>query len=477
MKDKIFHIFKPIDLTTGKPWKVMLSFALPILIATILGNAFSLINSLVLKINVGGDSVTAINACSALSSMLFNFAYGCSSGFAISAANKKGAKDTLGLTKVYHSSLFLSLILSSLISIVGLCFYKDLLVLLNINERYLIKASAYFQIILFAFPFMMLTNFLANFTRSIGNSFVPLLLSFITALFNIAFAFLFTSVFKFDTRGVAFATLISNGLTAMLYFVYLHKKHPELNVNKSNLSIDKRNIFDLLKLGLPLGFQWSILFIGSFVLSSQLNLFGDGAATKAVSCYSHLEVYLTIPLQVVSQTLLSFVGQNFGAKDKDRIFKGIKTALVIDGIAYMLILIAGYILTPFTPYIFLPAEELTGNFGAKIIYYCTTYLHVLVPCLIFQAIVTFSRSCLQGIKKTFIPFLSGVGELFARIAISLLLPSLINPSNPYSDESFVGICFSTPFAWVISSLIMGGSVIYIFYIRKLKQLDTEIVIN
>lgn len=140
-------------------------------------------------------------------------------------------------------------------------------------------------------------------------------------------------------------------------------------------------------------------------------------------------------------------------------------------ICYALIVIIGFIIIPNVPYIFLPKNELTGEEGTKIIYYCSTYLKILIPFLIMQGIVQMSRSCLQGIKKPMIPFLSGIGELIARVVICLFIPGWINPSHPTSNESYLGICFSTPIAWVVSAIIMGGSVIYIIFIKNLRSLD------
>lgn len=463
-------LFKPIDLTEGTPWKVILLFAIPILISTILGNAFSLINALVLKYNVGGDSVTAINQTGPISSILFNFAYGCSSGFSVIASNKHGAKDDEGVRKTFYNSIFLSLILAILIITIGFCTYKQLLYALNINEIYIRKAADYYQIILASFVFMILANFLGNFLRAIGNSSIPLVFSLISTIINILLACLFTGPIKLDTRGVAFATLLSNLILTIIYIIYIYFKYPHLRYKKGDLIPDKKMLIDLLKLGLPLGFQWSILFVGSFVQARQVNQFGDGLCSKAVSCYSPFESYITIPLSVMSSALLSYVGQNYGAKKKDRIKKGIRDVLVIDIISYAIILVIGLSLINYVPYIFLPANELDGIKGETIKYYCSTYLKIMIPFLIMQGITQMSRSSLQGIKKPIIPFISGVGELLARVLVCLFIPQLINPNNPLSNESYVGICFSTPIAWITSAIIMGGSVIWIIYIKNLKEI-------
>ena len=255
----------------------------------------------------------------------------------------------------------------------------------------------------------------------------------------------------------------------MEVYEYIYKKYPEFHLTKEGAKFDKNMTSNLLKLGIPLGFQWSILFIGSFVQSRQVNLFGDGLATKAVTCYSPFEGYITIPLSVMSSALLSFVGQNYGAGYFDRIKKGIKECILIDIIFYIFILLITIPLIKYVPYIFLPATDLEGQAGELIKFYSNTYLYIVTPSLILQGLLQLSRSSLQGIKKPMIPFLSGVGELVARILVCLFIPSLINPSNPFSNESYVGICFSTPSAWLVSVLIMGLSSIYIIFIKGLEN--------
>lgn len=465
---KIKKLFKPIDLTKGTPWKVIILFAIPILISTLLNNAFSLINSLVLKSTVGGDSVTAVNQTGPISSILFNFAYGCSGGFAVISSNMHGAKDENGVRNAFHHSLIFSSIIAFIIIIIGLIFYKDLLVILNVDEIYLQKAADYYQIILLSFIFMILSNYLGNFLRSIGNSTVPLIISMLSTLVNIILAFILTGVIHLDTKGVGLATLIANLFNTVISLIYIYKKYPFLKYKDSKFNFDKKMSINLLKMGLPLGFQWSILFIGTFVQAQKVNEFGQ-LAQKAVGCYSSMEGYLTIPLSVIASSLLSFIGQNYGANEKKRIKEGIKDALIIDIISYLFILIIGFTLTPYVPYIFLPAEDLIGQEGQRIKFYCSTYIKVLLPFLILQGIVQLSRSSLQGIKKPIIPFISGIGELFARVAICLFIPSLINPNNPLSDASYIGISFATPIAWLISAIIMGGSVIYIIYLKDFKQ--------
>lgn len=459
-------ILESIDLTSLKPIKAILLFSIPILLATLFSSAFSLINAIVLKYTVGGDSVTAVNATSPISSLIFQFAYGCSSGFAIVASNKKGANDENGVKEALVHSIFLGVCLAILITTIGLLFYQQLINLLKIDIAYQEKAISYYKIILCGFIFTILNNVLGNFLRAIGNAFIPLLASITSTIVNILLAFALTAntlPFNLDTKGVAIATIIANLVSCLIMLIHIYKNIPSLRITKSDLKIDKQLIKLMLRLGVPLGFQWSILFIGSFVQSSKVNSFGY-FATKAASCYSPFDGYLYIVFSVLSTTTLSFVGQNYGANKFKRIVSGVKAVVLIDFIFYALILIVTLPLVDKIPYIFLPANEVND----EVVFYCSTYLRLEIIFLIMQGIVMLSRVVLQGIRKTLVPFISGVGELLMRVLVCLLLPSIVDSANILSNKAYFAICFSTPLAWSISALIMGGSVIYIYFKSKGK---------
>ncbi len=480
----IKKIFAPVDLTHGKPITRLIRFAIPILLSTILSNAFSLINALILKTTVGGISVTATNSTSSISAILFNFAYGCTSGFAVIMANKKGKNDEDAQNKTLYTCFTLVLVIGLVITIIGLASYKALMSFLNIPEMYIDKASDYFQIILIGFLITLMSNLMSNFVTALGNSSVSLLVSFAGTSVNILFGFLLTGVIRLDTRGVAIATLLANCTTFTLNFLYLMKNHSYLRLRKGVSKVEKGLVLDCLKMGLPLGFQWSILFIGSFFQQKVVNGFGRelvydsttgsnkeiGYATMANTCYSSFEGYLTIPLSVMSSALLHYVGQNYGARNKERIRQGIRSAILIDFITYALILIIGLSCAKYVPYIFLTKNDI----NERVLFYCSTYLYVLTPFLICQGLLQLSRSVLQGIKKPLIPLISGIGELVARILVCEFIPGLVNSSNPTSDASYIGVCFSTPSAWVVSVLIMGGTVFYFVVIKKLEVVDKAI---
>ena len=462
---KIKNIFAFQDLTTGRPFKAILLFAIPILLSNLLGSSIGLINTLVLKTTVGSTSVVAMNQTNSINSLLFQLGFGASSGFAIIGSQRYGAKDEVGLKRAFNISIVLCLILSLIISLAGFICLDPLLNFLNVNAIFYERAKIYLIMLLAGFIFNLLNNLIANYLRALGNSSFPLMTSLGTALLNILFVYLLTArnLANLDTLGCGIANILVNIISISINYIYLIKKHNFIKFSFVSLKGDKAIYFDLLKLGLPLGFQWSILFIGSFVQNSQINSYGPDASS-AMTCYSQFENYLTIVFSVLASALLTFVGQNYGAKKYKRVRKGILECVLLAFIFYLVLLVVGFSTAKFVPYIFLNA----GDINEKIIYYTSTYLYVLTPSLILQGVLMISRSSLQGIKKPLIPFISGVGELVARIIVSLSLPYLIdnNYKVTHSDSSFIGLCFSNTSAWLVSFLLMGTATLVMIILNK-----------
>lgn len=470
-ENRLKKLFGYRDLTVGTPIKVILLFAIPILFANLLTQGLNLCNSLVLKATVGGDSVTAMNQTSSLSSLLFNFLYGSSTGFAVIAANAYGKKDTQRMGKIFVSSIFLTLVISLLITVFGLIFLKDLLNLLNVDEEFFDKAYIYFFVILCGFVLLGLNNLFGNFLRAFGNSVFPLVVSAVTMGFHVLWVFLLTSpsIAGLDTEGAAIATLITNGLGALANYLYLIHTHGDLKFSKANVKVEWSLYGSLLANGLPLGFQWSILFIGSFVQNSQVNAFGT-AASKGMTCYSSWETYLNAPLQVLGQASLNFFGQNYGAGKYKRVKTGYLHSLLAASVFYVFLVIVGELTAPYVAYIFLPSEDVTEAVN----WYTTTYLRIMLPFQICQGVLINSRSVTQGIKKPLVPLIGGIGELIARILVSLYLPLAFtdDPSTVY-NEKFVGLCFSNPAAWFTSMLIMGGCALFMVVLNPKYKSDLE----
>lgn len=461
---KFKSLFGFQDLTrNARPIKVMILFAIPLIITALINNGMSLINSMVLKETVGGDSVTAINQTSSLSAILLQFGFGCTSGFGVIIANLHGAKDEEGVKKAIVSSIILCFIIWIIVCVVGLIFLKPLLNFLHVHELYYDKAYAYFIVILVGYIFTLLSNLSGHILRALGNSFIVLVSSVITIGLQIGFCFLLTvkNIANLDTIGAGIALVSASFINFIICSFFVFKKY---HINKSSFKIEKNIYKDLLKLGLPIGFQWSILFVGTFVLNSQVNLFGAYAA-KGMAVYSSWETLaINSFMAAIGVTVSNYVGQNYGIKNYKKIKQGIIDGYILAGIFYLFMLAILLPTVRLIPYIYLPKVEV----NERVQFYSSTYLYITISACILQGIIVVSRGALQGIKKPLFPFIAGLGELGARIGISLFIPYLIdkNYKQTLSDASYVGISFSNASAWLISALIMAVAVIILIYRNK-----------
>lgn len=459
--NKIKSFFSYQDLTRdSKPILTMLIFAIPLFVSAFVNNGMSLINSIVLKATVGGDSVTAINQTSPLSALILQFGFGCTAGFGVVIANLCGAKDEARVKKAIFISIISCFLIWLVLGGIGIITLRPLLNLLNVNDLYYEKAYIYFVVMLVFYILNLLSNLSAHILRALGNSFVVLVSSIISTAFQIGFCFLFTSksIANLDTLGAALAMARASLINAGICFFFIFKKY---HICKKDMEFDRDIIKDMARLGLPLGFQWSILYIGSFVLASQVNLFGV-YASKGMAVYSSWEGFaINTAMGTTGLMMSNFVGQNYGKKQYARIKRGILDGYLIVFIIYLIQLVVLLPTVRFVPYIYLPANEV----NERVMFYSTTYLYVTISMALFQGLINISRGALQGIKRPLFPFISGIGELFARIGVSLLVPYIIdkNYRNTLSDASYIGISFATGTAWFVSFLIMGTALIFLVF--------------
>lgn len=461
----IRKMFGFIDLTKGSPLKVLILFSIPLFLTLLITNSLNIVNALVLKQTVGGDSVTAINQTNSLNAILLNFGLGTCSGFSVIGGHYFGKKDRDNTIKAFHNSFYLSFIIGVFSSIIGFIVLRPSLELLNVDVRYFQLAYEYYMFIIAGFSIIILNQLAMAFLRAMGNSFFPLIVSVIMMLIQIVLIYFLTSghFASLDTMGCGIAVVTINLIGLLINYVYLIRKYPYLKINLLKFRYDKVMGKELLRQGLPLGAQWSVLFVGSFVLIRQLNLFGPEAG-MAITVFTHMEAYSSIFFATIATSLLSFVSQNYGAGQVGRIKQGIKWSLIMVVICYLIVFVIGYALIPIASDIFLPSHSITAN----VRFYASVNLYILYPTAIFCALATVFRAILQGIKRPWIPLVSGFGELIMRIVIALVVPLLLDSNYQLtkSPEAFIGISFSNFGAWLIASIIMGTPVVLIFVFKQ-----------
>lgn len=451
------RMFGVIDLTTGSPLKVLFMFSLPILITGLLINSLNLINILILKFTIGGEGVTAINQTNTINLIILNFAIGVCSGFEVVGGHHYGNKDFDRTKQAFHHSVFLFLIISGLLIILGVIILNPTLTLLRVDERYFRKAHDYYFIIILGLPIIILNQLMMAYLRVVGEYVYPVIIAVASSLVQILFIYLLTSnnLANLDTIGFGIATLIANGFGLVANYLYLVKRFPQLSLGKG-FKVQKWITLDLLKQGLPLGLQWSVFFVGYFVFTRQINLFGPDAG-HGMTVFSNMEAYSSLFFSTIAVSLLSYVSKNYGANQIGRIKAGVKWALFLNLGGFIIMFVIGYLLIPYAPDIFL--NQATINQDVR--FYSSVYLYIFYPSIILTSLLTVARATLQGLKKPLISFISGIAELVMRLLILLLLPYLVDPNylTTHSRNAYIAISFSSAGAWFISALILSVSML------------------
>lgn len=471
---RIKKLFEPIDLTKGEIHKTILVFLIPIMLSLVFQQANFLTDSIVLGRNLSAEQIAGVNDVNPLINLVIMIAIGAASGFSVVTAHKAGAHDPDGVRKSFLVQIYLSLGLSVILTILGVLFTPQLLRLLSIvpgeegsaGQAVYQAAYNYLLTIYIGIVFQVASNVIICVLQAIGDSYTPFLFLLLGVVVNIVLDLLFVAGFHWGELGAAWATNITALVSGGLCFLYAFRKYPQLRFRKGDGKVTFQFVLEHLKLGLPLGFQFSILEIGIVIMQRAVISFDYVSAgsyammsgTPAQVGYSIACKYSGIFCGVYSSfgtAMMAFMGQNYGARDWKRVKAGFKASIQIGTIFWLLCCAVGFLLMINNAYlhIFLDSSLVTE----EVIKYGNTYMLIALPTGIFLMVLFDLRNTLQGLNQPLFPFLAGIGELLARSLLCLFLPPMMNggPIDHTADiKGYIGVCLADPLAWISATLIM-----------------------
>lgn len=485
--NKLKELFKPLDLTKGSVWKVIICFSIPILISYLFQQIYTIADAAICGQFLNKNQVAGVNNTGNIVFIVLQFAFGCTAGFSVITSKNLGQKNIAAVKRSLSTQIVLSLIISVLLTVISIFSINPLLKWIGLeksvnpiqNEIYQ-SAYVYVFIIFAGSITQIFYNLISSFLRSVGDSHTPLIFLIISTVLNIALDLLFIAVFKKGVAGAAIATIIAQAISAMGCFVYTFVKYKEYRLAKSDFRLEKNSVINHLKLGLPLAFQFSILCIGLIVMQAVIVKFDtstDGivisaAAQNGFGAATKLNNFLMCPYNALGTAMLSYCGQNYGANETERVKKGVKDALAIAFVIFIICAAIGLLLTINGTYmkIFYSREKISD----LAIRYGNTYLYCDLSLYYILGILCVLRNSLQGIEKSLFPFIAGVGELIARTVLCLVLPAMINngPINVNaSKNALLGLTFADPLAWAVASaVLLFGAFKYIFNAKQRRHL-------
>ncbi len=472
IKQSFVNLFKPVDLTKGKPLKVILIFMVPILISLIFQQIYTISDAAIVGNTLSTNEVAGVNVSYSLIFIVLQFAFGCTAGFSVITSNKMGENNLEGVRKSFACQILVSLIISILLTFIAILCIPFLLNFIGIESTHADYQYAYTYIFIIYLGLIcqVFYNLIVSVLRSVGDSLTPLLFLIGSTILNIGLDFLFICTFKMGVSGAAIATVIAQFVAALACFIYSFVRYDFLRIKINDFKLSYKFVIDHLKLGLPMAFQFSILAIGLIILQKAVVKFDINGFENAKNGYGaavKFNDFLMTPLNALGTAMLSYAGQNYGSKDINRLKKGIKTSFILMLSLYAILAVIGCLCSiggAFV-YIFLSGDKIND----RVIFYASSYM--VVDSLMYFSLggLFLCRNILQGLGKSIYPLLSGITELIGRILICEFLPQLINPSNPISDASFIGLCFADSMAWVLAVCVMSYGIIH--YIIKGKISD------
>ncbi len=445
-----------IDLTKGTPIKVILLFTFPLLLGNLFQLFYNFIDAIIVGHTLGKDAFAAVGATSALNFLVMGFAIGITSGFSIIISQRFGANDIEGVKKSFIIGLFLTLVTSIGLTIIAYLFSFPLLQWMQTPQALIYDAHDFLKAIFGGLIFTVLFNYLSNVLRAIGDSKTPLIALIISTILNIILEF----VLHAGVFGAGIATIIAQAFSVIYLIIFIKLKLPLLHVKKRHLSLDKAEIKKHSALGYPMGFQSSIIALGSLTLQIVLNKLGtDVVAMQAIG--RQIDQLAMLPMISLGLAVTTFTAQNFGARQYKRMLVGLKHSVIINVIWGILFTVILLIFNQFFSGLFISAKE------TNIIHLAFDYYLVNGAFYWLLAILFVVRSFIQGYGNSLVPTLAGIAELLMRAGVSVL--SLVT-------VGLIGVLFSSPAAWIGSVVILVPSYFQITKdLRKKSEKELPVI--
>lgn len=439
-------------LTTGSPWRVIATFSVPLLIGNVVQQLYHFADAVVVGRVLGVDSLAAVGATGSLLFLLIGFAWGMTSGFAIPTAQAFGAGDHAAVRRSVATGTLLTGAVTLVLSIAAPLLAEPALRLLRTPEELLPEATTFAVVSFLGAATTMAFNFLSSIIRAIGDSRTPLVFLTVSCVLNIGLVVALVGGLGTGVGGAALATVASQGVAVALCLVYVWRRVPVLHVRRADWHVTRADLARHLHLGLPMGFQASIIAIGALAVQVRLNALGP-EAVAAYTTAARVDMLAITLLASLGLAMSMFVAQNLGGGRPDRIRAG-----VVQGVwmAVGASVVLGAVLVT-------AGSHLVGLFvgeGEERVVELAAYLLLVNGALyVVLGVLMVLRGALQGLGHTMVPTVTGLVELVMRVGAAIVLGAAYG---------FEGVVWGNPLAWVgaVAGLVPA-------YVRAHRRLALE----
>lgn len=437
-----------MDMCSGPILRKMLMFALPLMLSSILQLLFNAADIVVVGKFAGDNSLAAVGSNTALINLLTNLFIGLSIGANVVAARHYGAKAWDDLRRTVHTAMLLSMLSGALLLVLGVIGAEQMLIWMQTPEEVLPLATVYLRIYFLGMISTMVYNFGSALLRAVGDTKRPLYFLLCAGIINVILNLLFVIGFQMDVMGVAIATVISETVSALLVLRCLVKEKGGIHLELRAMRIDRKKMLQILRIGLPAGFQGVVFALSNVVIQSSVNIFGN-IVVAGNSAAANLEGFVYMAMNAFYQTTLSFVSQNYGAGEQKRINR-----IVLLGEAC--VIVTGTLLGNMVVFFGNDLLQIYSN-NPEVIATGMVRLHYISMIYALCGIMDVMVGALRGIGYSIMPMIvSIVGVCVLRL---IWLATVFQIPEFHKIET---VYLSYPVTWILTSLVY---IVFFVWIR------------
>lgn len=438
MKAKSISNVEKNLMTSGSIWKTILLFSLPLILGNLLQQTYNTIDSMIVGNYVGSNALASVGSSTHLINLLISFSQGIAVGCGVLVSQSMGGSNQKNMRLAVHTSLALAVAFGLLISIMGYVLAPWLLEKMDTPAEVMGESIAYLRVFSFGLVFNIIYNMEAGILNAVGNSKRSLLYLGIASFTNVVLDFLLIKRFGMGVKGAAIATNISQALSALLALLFLIRVPDIYKVHLSRIRIHKDMALNILKVGVPTAIQNTVISLSNVIMQSSVNVFG-ALPMAGFGAFVKIDGFNILPVLSLSMAITTFVGQNYGAGQIERIKKGMWTTLAM---TVFYTIISGTLLYNFAP-------KLIGLFtnDVRVIEAGVLASRFFCPFYFLLAIMHSLAGTVRGTGKTIPPMIILILSLciFRILAAKFVIPHYNTIENVYKLY---------PISWVIGVILM-----------------------
>ncbi len=429
---------KTRNMTEGNIWMHLILFALPLLIGNLFQQLYNTVDSIVVGNFVSKTALAAVGSTDNIINTIIGFFSGLATGAGVVISHSFGSGDKKALHRAVHTTITLTFVLSIFFTIAGLLLAPLFLKLMATPEDVLPEASAYLRIYFAGVSGLMIYNMGSGILRAVGDSRRPLYILIVCAVTNIVLDLAFVVYLGAGVEGVAYATIISQWISAILVLVILTKEQSDYRLVWKDLRIDKRTTLSILRIGFPAGLQMAITAFSNVFVQSYINQFGS-SCMAGWTTYGKLDKFCLLPIQSLGLSITTFVGQNLGAKKMERARKGTAYAVILSIGAALILMMPVMATAPMLATLFTNDPE--------VIAYGVRFIRLMMP---FYVAISFNQilgNALRGAGNSVVPMILMMSSFIVFRQIYLFAISHIY-------NTITSVALGYPFGWILCSVLL-----------------------